>query len=40
MTYHATIIVAMKLAGKKMDCYYSLTDSSPIVLPQLRLLAG
>ena len=30
MTYHPTIIAAMKLASKKMDHYYSLTDSSPI----------
>ena len=30
MTYHPTIIAAMKLVSKKMDRYYSLTDSSPI----------
>ena len=30
MTYHPAIIAAMKLASKKMDCYYSLTDSLPI----------
>ena len=29
-TYHPAIIAAMKLASKKMDCYYSLTDSLPI----------
>src|SRR5713101_5422514 len=26
--YHPSITAAMKLARKKMDCYYSLTDSS------------
>ena len=30
MTYHPAIIAAMKLVSKKMDRYYSLTDSSPI----------
>ena len=28
--YHPSLIVAMKLASKKMDHYYSLTDSSLI----------
>ena len=28
--YHPSLTVAMKLARKKMDCYYSLTDSSNI----------
>ena len=30
MTYHPSIIAAMKLASKKMDCYYLLTDSFPV----------
>jgi hypothetical protein len=28
--YHPSLIAAMKLAHKKMDCYYSLTDSSTV----------
>jgi len=28
--YHSSLMVAMKLAHKKMDHYYSLTDSSNV----------
>jgi hypothetical protein len=28
--YHPSLVAAMKLARKKMDCYYSLTDSSHV----------
>jgi hypothetical protein len=28
--YHPALLAAMKLARKKMDCYYSLTDSSRV----------
>jgi len=29
-SYHPSLAAAMKLARRKMDCYYSLTDSSNI----------